>query len=171
MRIPSGLLFLLLPAIAAAQGSLTTVPRIPLTGFGGTSLGSVVLGVSRSADVEQLLDSLGGLGPRRDNDVVFIVGTDTMRPPELYTPPGTMNQLYFEDGILVMIVEGIPQNLPSSKSKFTARYPNARETHRESAWYELQIQVGDCVWLIAVFAVGDDQLQSDGYAYTCKTKE
>ena len=171
MRIPSGLLFLLLPGIAAAQGISTTVARIPLTGFGGTSLGTVVLGVSHSADVEQLLDSLGGLGPRRDNDVVFMVGTDTMRAPELYTPPATMNQLYFEDDILVMIVEGIPHNLPSSKSKFTARYPNARETRRESGWYELQTQVGDCVWLIAVFGVGDDQLQSDGYAYTCKTKE
>ncbi len=170
MKVLAGLLLLIVPAVATAQGDSAAAARIRLTGAGGARLGSVTLGVSHRSDVRQVLDSLGGLGPERENDVTFIVGADTMRPRRFYTPPATMNQLYFEDDVLVMVVEGIPQDLPLTRSAFAARYPDARETHREAGWYELQIQVGGCVWLMAVFGAGDNQLQSDGYAYTCKRR-
>ena len=169
MKIMSlGLLFLLLPSVALAHSDSTSVSHFSLTGFDGATFGNLELGVSHTTDVRQLLDSIGGLGPERENTVEFIVGTSTMHPPLLYTPPATMNQLYFEDDVLVMIVEGTPHNLPTTRLEFTARYPNARETHREPDWYELQTQVGECVWLIAVFSSGDDRLQSDGYAYVCR---
>jgi hypothetical protein len=168
MRFLSRFLFLILPAVAFAQNDSTTAGIIALTGFGGSTFGNVILGVSHSADVQQLLDNLGGLGSKRENNVEFIAGNDTIHPAELYNPPATMNQLYFENDILVMIVEGIPHNLPASKLKFTELYPNSRETRRESGWYELQTQVSSCVWLIVVFNVADDKLESDAYVYTCR---
>ena len=109
----------------------------------------------------------GGLGPKRDNRVTFTIGTTELHPRELYTPPATMNQLYFDRGILVLVVEGVPRGLPTTRSGFLAGFPTAKETHRESGWYELQVQLRGCLWLIAVFRATDDQLESDGYAYTC----
>jgi hypothetical protein len=168
MRLLSTLLLLIIPSIAMAQNDSTSAGIILLTGFGGATFGNVKLGVSHSADVQQILGNLGGLGSKRENNVDFIVGTDTIHPRELYNPPATMNQLYFENNILVMIVEGIPHNLPASKTQFIDKYPTARETRRESGWYELQTQISGCVWLIAVFNAADDKLESDAYAYTCK---
>jgi hypothetical protein len=170
MRFFTRFLFLIMPAVAFAQNDSTSTGIVALTGFGGTLFGNVILGVSHSADVQQLLDNLGGIGSKRENNVDFIVGTDTLHPAELYNPPATMNQLYFENDILVIIVEGIPHNLPASKSQFTKLHPNARETRRESGWYELQTQVSSCVWLIAVFNAADDKLESDAYAYVCREK-
>lgn len=141
--------------------------RIPLTGFGGTPFGDVILGTSQPADVQRILASVGGVGPRRDNEVTFTIGTTRLHPRELYTPPATMNQLYFDRGVLVLVVEGIPRALPPTRPAFLERFPGAKETHREAAWYELQVQLRDCVWLIAVFGVSDDRLDSDAYAYTC----
>jgi hypothetical protein len=37
----------------------------------------------------------------------------------------------------------------------------------QGEWYELQTQLGKCVWLIAVFRTSDDTLESDGYGYAC----
>jgi hypothetical protein len=167
LRYVAALLLVIVPAPVWAQWDSTQPSRIPLTGFGGVSFGYVMLGTSHPSDVQRVLDSLGGLGPKRDNKVTFVIGQTQMRPPRLYTPPATMNQLYFRNDVLVLVVEGIPRGLPGSRSEFMARYPGARETHRESAWYELQTQLSDCLWLIAVFGVSDDKLQSDGYAYTC----
>jgi hypothetical protein len=141
--------------------------RIPLTGVGGAPLGEVILGTSHPADVQRVLASVGGVGPRRDNKVTFTIGTTQLHPRELYTPPATMNQLYFDQGVLVFVVEGIPRALPATRSAFLAQFPNAKETRREAAWYELQVQLRACVWLIAVFGATDDKLDSDAYAYTC----
>jgi hypothetical protein len=168
VRFAAALLVVILPATAWAQLDSTQPPRIPLTGVVGASLGHVTLGTSHPSDVQRVLDSIGGLGPKRKNKVTFVIGQTQMRPPTLYTPPATMNQLYFDHDILVLVVEGIPGGLPGSQSEFMTRYPAARETHRESTWYELQTQLGDCLWLIAVFGVSDNKLESDGYAYTCR---
>ncbi|HET8667625.1 MAG TPA: hypothetical protein VFM10_06570 [Terriglobales bacterium] len=154
-------------ANAAAQVDSAAPFRIPVTGLGGASYGDVIVGTSQPADVERVLVSVGGLGPKRENRVTFTIGTTKLHPSELYTPPATMNQLYFDGGVLVLVVEGIPRGLPTTRSAFLTAFPAAKETHRESGWYELQVQVRDCLWLIAVFGVADDKLESDGYAYTC----
>ncbi len=154
-------------ANAAAQVDSTAPFHIPMTGLGGASYGDVIIGTSQPADVERVLARVGGLGPRRENRVIFSIGTTKLHPPELYTPPATMNQLYFDRGVLVLVVEGIPRGLPTTRSAFLTAFPAAKETHRETGWYELQVPVRDCLWLIAVFGVPDDKLESDGYAYTC----
>jgi hypothetical protein len=150
-----------------AQVDSAALFRIPLAGVGGASFGEVILGTSHPADVQRVLARVGGLGPKRDNRVTFTIGTTELRPRELYTPPATMNQLYFDRGVLVLVVEGIPRGLPPARSAFLAQFPEAKETRREAGWYELQVQLRDCLWLIAVFGVTDDNLESDAYAYTC----
>jgi hypothetical protein len=150
-----------------AQVDSAALFRIPLTGLGGASFGDVILGASHPADVQRVLTRVGGLGPKRDNRVTFTIGTMEFHPRELYTPPATMNQLYFDRGVLVLVVEGIPRGLPAARSAFLAQFPGAKETHREAGWYELQVQLRDCLWLVAVFGVTDDKLESDAYAYTC----
>jgi hypothetical protein len=47
------------------------------------------------------------------------------------------------------------------------RFPEARETHRESGWYELQTPLRECMWLIAVFGTTNDVIESSGYARIC----
>ena len=173
MRRISGflLLLLLLPAAASAQVDSAEATKIALTGFGGASFGEVTLGVSRPADVRQLLNAVGGIGQARANKVTFEVGTATIKPPQVYGPPATQNQLYFIKDLLVVVVEGIPsQSLPPLRPEFDARYPNARETMREAGWYELTTQIAPCVWLYAVFGAEDNRLQSDAYAYSCGPK-
>jgi hypothetical protein len=155
------------PAAAWTQADSAAPTRIPLTGFGGATFDYVVLGISHTEDVQHVLDSLGGLGPQRDNKVTFTVGARKMRPRRLYTPPATMNQLYFEKDVLVLLVEGTPRGLPGSRAEFLTRFPTAHETRRETGWYEMQTQLSDCLWLIVVFRAADDKLESDAYAYTC----
>jgi hypothetical protein len=166
-RLVALVLLVALPAPGWSQADSAAPARVALTGFGGATLGYVVPGVSRPEDVRHVLDSLGGLGPKRDNTVTFTVGARKMRPRVLYTPPATMNQLYFDRDILVLVVEGVPRDLPASGTDFRARFPTAHETHRETDWYEMQTGLTACLWLIAVFGTTDDRLQSDGYAYTC----
>jgi hypothetical protein len=93
-----------------------------------------------------------------------------MRPRVLYTPPATMHQLYFDKDTLVLVVAGVPRDLPSTELEFMGRFPTARETHRESGWYELQTALSKCVWLIAVFDIRTDTLESNGYAYSCSVQ-
>ena len=165
--LAAALALLFAPANATAQVDSAAPFRIPVTGFGGASYGEVIVGTSRPADVERVLASAGGLGPKRENRVTFTIGPTELHPTELYTPPATMNQFYFDRGVLVLVVEGIPRGLPTTRSAFLTAFPAAKETHRESRWYELQVQVRDCLWLLAVFGATDDTLESDGYAYTC----
>lgn len=155
------------PSRSAAQTDTIPSARIAIAAFDGTTLGYITLGSSTPAEVGQTLVKVGGLGPARENKVTFRIGNVTMRPRVLYTPPQTMNQLYFQNDTLVLVVEGRPHGLPNTGAEFVARYPAARETHRESGWYELQTRLSGCIWLLTVFSVGSDRLESDGYAYVC----
>lgn len=163
-------LLMLWPSIGHGQVDTAGAARRPLwmASVDQPPLGYVTLGVSRPADVRLVLDSVGGLGPRRANRVTFHIGGVTMRPRDVYNPMATMNQLYFQRGILVLLVYGDPKGLPPDRAAFVSRFANARETHREAAWYEIQAPLGDCIWLIAVFSVPDDRLESAGYGYVCK---
>ena len=150
-----------------AQADSTVRFQVSLTAVDGALIGDVVLGMSHPADLQRMLARVGGLGPKRDNRVTFTIGATELHPRELYTPPATMNQLYFDRGLLVLVVEGIPRGLPAARTDFVSQFPEAKETRREAGWYELQVQLRDCLWLIAVFGITDDKLESDAYAYTC----
>jgi len=78
-----------------------------------------------------------------------------------------MHQLYFDKDTLVLVVVGVPHGLPSTRLEFMGRFSKARETHRESGWYELQTALSECIWLMAVFDPRIDKLESAGYARTC----
>lgn len=164
------LLLLAWPTPARSQVDSSTPQQVPLSTFTGATLGHLTLGISTPEEARQALDTLGGLGPKRDNAVTFTVGGRTMRPRLLYTPPATSNQLYFDRNVLVLLVEGSPRETAGTVEAFKTRYPAARETQRQPGWYEMQVQLAPCVWLIAVFGTADDALQSDGYAYTCRPR-
>jgi hypothetical protein len=154
-------------SLASAQADPSNPARIAIYAIGDTIIGHLTLGVSTAADAERVLAASGGLGRARDNQVTFQIGSVPMRPRLLYTPPGTLHQLYFDRDTLVLVVDGLPHDLPSTVREFMGRFAKARETHRESGWYELQTPLGDCIWLIAVFAASSDRLESNGYARTC----
>ena len=138
--------------------------RIPIYVAGDSMVGELVLGRSAPSDAQRLLDPHGGLGPARDNDVTFQVGSVTLRARRLYTPPRTLHQLYFRNDTLVLVVDGAAHGVPATRAEFMRRYPGAKETRREAAWYEMQAPLTGCVWLIAVFDAGTDRLDSKGYA-------
>ena len=154
-----------------AQADTSNPARVAIYDARDTIVGDLVLGRSTVADAARLLAALGGLGPRRDNDVTFHVGSATMRPRVLYTPPATMHQLYFEKDTLVMVVAGVPHGLPATRLEFQKRFNAARETRRESMWYEVQTPLDECVWLIAVFTTSADRLESNGYARSCSKRD
>lgn len=157
-------------ACAATQADTSNPARIAIHGPGDSIIGQLILGTSTPANAAGIWGARGGLGPARVNEVTFRVGSTTMRPDLLYTPPGTLHQLYFLKDTLVLVVAGVPVGLPGTRLEFLSRYPDARETHRESGWYELQTPLSDCTWLIAVFAASTDRLESNGYARSCSRK-
>lgn len=155
------------PAFAAAQVDTNNYARVAIYGIGDTIIGHLTLGASTTADAKRLLDLHAGLGPARDNQITFRIGSATVYPRLLFTPPWTMHQLYFEKDTLVLVVDGMPHDLPSTRAEFGRRFPKAQETHRESAWYELQTPLSRCIWLIAVFSATTDTLESNGYIRVC----
>ncbi len=155
------------PSLGSAQADTSNPARVAIYGVAGTPVGQLILGGSAPADAGRILEAYGGLGPVRENQVTFRIGSGTMRPGVLYTPPATMHQLYFHNDTLVLVVAGVPRDLPSTRLAFMGRFPTARETHRESGWYELQTVLSKCIWLIAVFDTRTDTLESTGYAYSC----
>ncbi len=162
------LLILFCPFVTWAQVDAAKPGRIPLTGFDDVPYGYLELGKSKPDDARHVMRDYGGLGPKRFNNNTFTIGGIKMQPIALYNPSGTMNQLYFDNNdILVMVVEGIPRGLPATRSEFMKRYPNAHVTHQESGWYEMQTQLTECEWLVAVFRSEDDSLESNAYAYIC----
>lgn len=167
------LILLLLAAtssIASAQSDTSNPARIAIYGVGDSIVGHLVLGVSTAADAKRLLDRRVGLGPARENQIAFRIGNVTVRPSLLYTPPWTMHQLYFQNDTLVLVVDGMPHGLPSTRADFLRRFPQAQETHRESGWYELQTPLNDCIWLVSVFSTASDTIESNGYARVCSRR-
>lgn len=155
------------PSLGSAPVDTGNPGRIPLYGTGDTAVGHVILGRSTPTEARRVLESQGGLGPARDNGVTFRIGSASLHPQVVYTPPGTMHQLYFEKDTLVLVVAGVLRSLPSTRLEFVRRFPEARESHREEAWYEMQARLSECVWLIAVFGAGTDSLESYGHAWAC----
>ena len=158
------------PSLVSAQADSGNAARVAIYGVGAAPVGHLILGGSTPADAARLLKAHGGLGPARENRVTFHVGSMTMRPRVLHTPPATMHQLYFDKEILVLVVDGVPRDLPGTRVEFMGRFPEARETRRESGWYELQAALSECVWLIAVFDISADALESAGHAYSCPVR-
>lgn len=151
----------------SAQADTSNPARVAIHALAPKPVGHLILGASTPEDAARILKAHGGLGPARENQVTFRIAAATLRPGVLYTPPATMHQLYFDKDTLVLVVAGVPRDLPTTQPEFMARFPTARETQRESGWYELQTALSTCVWLIAVFDTRTDGLESIGYAYSC----
>ena len=117
------------PSRSAAQTDTIQSARVVIAAFDGTKLGYITLGASTPAEVGQTLQNVGGLGPARENQVTFRIGEVPIRPRVLYTPPQTMNQLYFQNDTLVLVVEGQPHGLPNTRAEFVKLWKN--QPHRE----------------------------------------
>lgn len=151
----------------SAQADTSDPARVAIYGAGDTPIGYLMLGGSTPADAARVLEAHGGLGPARENAVTFRIGSTAMHPHLLYTPPRTMHQLYFDKDTLVLAVSGMPHGLPNTRREFVDHFAQARETRRESGWYELQVHLRNCIWLIAVFSTATDSLDSYAYARPC----
>jgi len=139
---------------------------------GGTAIGAVELGRTTVEAARRLFEAGGaGLGQERENAATFNAGTTHLAPKRLYTPPGTLHQLYFDDnGVLVLIVDGSPTGLPPTGREFLQRFAGARESGRTMGSYELQAPLARCVTLMAVFRAVGDTLDSAAHAYGCPTR-
>lgn len=166
-RLLAVFLFASGPSLVAAQADTTNPARVAIYGVGDTVVGHLILGVSTIADARRIFERRTGLGPARENQVTFRIGSAAVRPRLVYAPPWTMHQLYFENDTLVLVVDGMPHGLPGTSAEFMRRFPQARETHRESGWYELQTPLRECIWLIAVFGTPSEAIESSGYARIC----
>ena len=177
-------------AIAVAKSETSAVPKLERARGGekipssvrpetltvrlasGRVIGGLELGKTGTDEARRLFENSGaGLGPERKSSTTFTIGTTTLTPERLFTPPGTLHQLYFDNnGVLVLFVDGAAAELPTSARDFRQRFPGARETGRVVGSYELQADISPCVTLIAVFRTVGDSLDSVAYAYGCPTK-
>lgn len=161
------------PASVAGTKTPSNRPEIVIVRLAnGKAFGAVELGRTNLGEARRLFEnSAAGLGPERSNGATFTVGSVSLMPKHLFTPPGTMYQLYFDDnGVLVIIVDGAATNLPASGKDFRQRFLEARETWHSVSSYELQASLGSCVTLIAVFRTVNDSLDSAAFGYGCPTK-
>ena len=138
----------------------------------GKIIGGLELGKASTDEARRLFENSGaGLGPERKSSTTFIVGTTTLAPERLFTPPGTLHQLFFDkNGVLVLFVDGAAAEIPSNARDFRQRFSSAHETGRVVGSYELQADISPCVTIIAVFRTVGDSLDSVAYAYGCPTK-
>ncbi len=138
----------------------------------GKTIGTLELGRTTMETARHLYDDAGAmLGRERQSSAPFTIGTAALVPKRLFTPPGSLQQLYFDDnGTLVLFVDGAPANLPLSLKEFQQRFPGARESGRTLGSYEFQVQLDPCVTLIAVFRSISETLESAGYGYGCRSK-
>ena len=145
---------------------------VPVRRTNGTVIGELELGRTSSDEARLLFENGGaGLGPEMKNTAPFVIGTTTLAPTRLYTPPGTRHQLYFDDnGILVLFVDGAAAVFPASGREFLHRFPEAKETGRIVGSYELQAELSPCVTVIALFRTVNDSLDSVAFGYVCPTK-
>lgn len=135
----------------------------------GAAMGEIEPGRTTLAEARHLYENGGaGLGEEHASAAVFTIGTATLAPKRLFTPPGTRHQLYFDDsGILVLFVDGAPATLPRTGREFRQRFPAAREGGRTLASYELRTPLTPCISLIAVFRAADDTLDTAAYGCGC----
>ncbi len=138
----------------------------------GKAIGELELGRSTVDVARRLFENAGaGLGPEQENAAKFALGTATLAVRWLYSPPGTLHQLYFDDhGILVLLVDGSAVDFPHTGKAFLRRFPAARETGRTLGSYELQVSLSPCVTLITVFHTINDTLASTWYGYRCPVR-
>jgi len=138
----------------------------------GKIVGVLELGRTTMDMARHLFDKAGAmLGPERQNTAALTIGTTALAPKRLFTPPGSLQQLYFDDnGTLVLFVDSAPANLPLSIKEFQQRFPGARESGRTLGSHEIQVPLNQCVTLIAVFRSVSDALESVGYGYECRAK-
>jgi len=138
----------------------------------GKAIGELELGRSTLEAARTLFENVGaGLGPEQETTATFALATAQLAVRRLYFPPGTLHQLYFDDhGILVLLVDGAPVDLPYTGKAFLLRFPAARETGRTLGSYELQVSLSPCVTLISVFHTVNDTLASAGYGYGCPVR-
>ena len=139
---------------------------------GGKVIGELVPGKSSVQEAQSLFERFAaGMGKEKLNTTLFTIGSVSMVPKRLFSPPGTVHQLYFDDnGVLVILVDGSVAELPASGREFRLRFPDARETWRSIGSYELQHDLGPCVSLIAVFRTISDSPDSMAYGYRCPTQ-
>jgi hypothetical protein len=149
-------------------GSRPEVVTVSLSS--GKSIGTLELGQATVESAKRLFENAGvGLGPERRNSATFAIGTALLTPIQLFTPPGSSCQLYFDDkGTLVLFVDGNPETLPHSGGEFMRLFPEARESGRTLSSYEIQESLTQCVTLIGVFRTVSDTLESAAYGYSCR---
>jgi hypothetical protein len=164
--------------VAQAGGEAVTTPpagraeHVTVRLASGKAIGELELGRSTLDTARRLFENAGvGLGPEKEQVATFAVGKAPLAVKRLYSPPGTLYQLYFDDhGILVLLVDGAPVDFPHNGKAFILRFPAARETGRTLGSYELQVSLSTCVTLITVFNTVNDTLASTGYGYGCPVR-
>ena len=169
--------------IAVAKNATSSVPKtedasavrpetLTVRLASGKIIGGLELGKTMSDEARRLFENSGvGLGPERKSSTTFAIGTTTLAPELLFTPPGTLHQLYFDkNGILVLFVDGAVAEPFTTASNFRQRFSGAHETGRVVGSYELQADISPCTTIIAVFRTVGDSLDSVAYAYGCPTK-
>jgi maltose operon protein len=162
-----------LPAVTGAGEKKTPATdgpeQIAVTLASGKEIGRLAVGKTLIDEARRLYDESGsGLGPEQRNGTTFTIGTATLAPRRLFTPPGTFNQLFFDDnGKLVLFINKASADFGSTARDFRLRFPGSRETGRLVGSFELQTDLTPCVTLIAVFRTVNDTIDSTGLGYIC----
>ena len=129
---------------------------VPVSLMFGEPVGQLALGVSQPSDAKKVFKDYGGIGGSRRSSFELDLGGGMLKPRKLYNPPASVLQLHFDgNNRLVLVVNGMPSDMPMTSAEFTTKYSDAQETDRQPGWYQLQTQVSDCVWIVAVFSQDD----------------
>jgi len=136
----------------------------------GKKAGGLVLGKTTAAETERLLQNAGaGLVAARDNASWVVIGGITVTPRSIYKP--STYRLYFDSrNILVLIIDAAPRDVSRTGQDFRKKFSGSVETSKNDEQYEVQAPLSKCVWLIGVYRVTDDSLDSAGYGYSCVTE-
>lgn len=134
-------------------------------------MGDLTLRETSLKQAAKMFPKTGAPGKARPNSVEFNLSGRILKPATVYNPSYTRYQLYFDGKErLVLIVDGAPELQNRHKSEVLARYPQLKESNRQSYWTEMQAELQPCVTLIVVFSLPEERLDSLGYAFTCATR-